>query len=254
MKRLAGKAALVTGGACGIGRAIVERFAAEGAHVAIADIDTAAASNLEAELGGAAFHVRLDVTRDADWGGAIDELERRHGPLAVLVNNAGINVPGSIADAREEDWRRVHEVNGLGPFLGCQHAVRRMRASGGAIVNVASVRGQRPSSGQVAYCSSKALVLNLTESVALYCGEQNLPIRCNAICPGVVDTPLLRSGFAALGGEDEALLRLSGLQVMNRIGTPEEIAAAAVFLASDEASFVTGAAFNIDGGFRIRDQ
>lgn len=172
----------------------------------------------------------------------------------MLVNNAGINIAGSIADAREEDWRRIHEVNGLGAFLGCQHAVRRMRAGGGAIINVASARGQRPSSGQVAYCASKALVLNLTESVALYCGEQNLPIRCNAICPGAVDTPLLRRGFAALGGEAEALRRLGRLQLMNRIGTPEEIAAAAVFLASDEAGFVTGAAFNIDGGFRVRDQ
>jgi 3alpha(or 20beta)-hydroxysteroid dehydrogenase len=254
MGSLSGKVALVTGGASGIGRGIVERFAAEGAKVAIADIDEQAGGSLANSLNGAAMFVRLDVTHDANWGEAIEVLAQAYGRMTTLVNNAGINVPGTIADAREADWRRVHDVNGLGTFLGCRHAVRTMRDDGGAIINIASVRGQRPSSGQLAYCASKALVLNLTESVALYCGEQNLPIRCNAICPGVIETPLLRQGFEALGGETRARERLGVLQLLRRIGRPKEIGSAAAYLASDAASFITGAALNVDGGFRIRDQ
>lgn len=252
LAKLTGKAALVSGGASGIGRAIVERFAADGAHVLIADMNAAAGEALAGSLGEAASFYALDVTRDADWREAIAEVSR-HRALSILVNNAGVNFPGSIAYTSEANWRRTLDVNGLGVFLGCQHAVRAMRETGGVILNVASARGQRASGAQAAYCASKALVLSLTECVALYCGEHGLPVRCNAICPGVIDTPLLRSGFPAMGGEEKAMARLNGMGLLGRIGHPEEIAAMAAFLASDEASFITGATMNVDGGFRIRD-
>ena len=253
MPSLAGNIALISGGRIRHrGAPSRERFAADGAAVAIGDIDETKGRALAQSLTRAIF-VQLDVTQAHQWQSAIETVACDLGALTTLVNNAGINIPGTIADAREEDWRRIQEVNSLGFFLGCQHGVRAMAESGGSIINIASARGQRPCSGQMAYCASKALALNLTESVALYCGEKGLAIRCNAICPGVVDTPLLRRQFETMGGEDAVRERLGPMQVMGRIGAPEEIAAAASFLASDEASFVTGAALNVDGGFRIRD-
>jgi 3alpha(or 20beta)-hydroxysteroid dehydrogenase len=144
-------------------------------------------------------------------------------------------------------------ANAFSTFLGCRHAVRLMTEHGGAIVNIASSRGQRPGSSQCAYSASKAAVLSLTESTALHCGENGLPIRCNAICPGVVETPLTRA-HVAQSGDDALFKAMAAMQVIGRLGQPREVADAAVFLASDEASFVTGATLNVDGGFRIRDR
>ena len=252
MGRLEGKVALVTGGLRGIGRAIVERFVAEGALVMAADLDDAG-GDLEESLGERVAYHRLDVTRDDDWAAALAALDARFGKLTILVNNAGTSRTGSIADATEADWRFVMDTNTLSVFLGCRHAVRLMAEQGGAIVNIASARGQRPGSTQAAYSASKAAVLNLTESTALHCGENRLPIRCNAICPGVVETPLTRDHVAKSG--DAALFEaMAKMQAIGRLGEPREVADAAVFLASDEASFVTGAILNVDGGFRIRDR
>ncbi|MFA6114682.1 MAG: SDR family oxidoreductase [Sphingomonas sp.] len=252
MGRLDGKVALVTGGLRGIGRAIVDRFVEEGARVLVADLDDEG-GDLTARHGERALYHRLDVTRDDDWVAALAATEARFGKLAILVNNAGTSRTGSIADATEADWRFVMDTNALSVFLGCHHAVRLMDEQGGAIVNIASARGQRPGSTQAAYSASKAAVLNLTESTALHCGENRLPIRCNAICPGVVDTPLMRAHVAKSG--NHALLEaMAMMQATGRLGQPREVADAAVFLASDEASFVTGAILNVDGGFRIRDR
>ena len=254
MGRLEGQVALVTGGARGIGGGIVERFAAEGARVMIADLARDDGEALAATFPDAAMFHALDVTRSADWEAAIAALMGRFGRLTVLVNNAGISTPGSVADATEADWHRIMDINAFGTFLGCQYAVRAMSAEGGSIINIASSRGQRASAMQIAYSASKTAALSITRSVALHCGETGLPIRCNAICPGVIETPLLRQHMATMGDEAEARRHLAAMQVMDRIGQPEDIAAAAVFLASDEAGFVTGAEFNVDGGFRIRDR
>jgi len=250
--RLEGKVALVTGGLRGIGRAIVDRFVEEGARVMVADLDEQG-GDLAAQHGEQVFYHRLDVTRDVDWVAALAVLEAWAGRPNVLVNNAGTSRTGSIADASEADWQFVMNANALSVFLGCRHAVRLMAEAGGAIVNIASARGQRPGSTQAAYSASKAAVLNLTESTALHCGENRLPIRCNAICPGVVETPLTRAHVAKSG--DAALFEtMAKMQATGRLGQPREVADAVVFLASDEASFVTGAILNVDGGFRIRDR
>jgi 3alpha(or 20beta)-hydroxysteroid dehydrogenase len=172
--------------------------------------------------------------------------------MSILVNNAGTSIAGSIAEATESQWRTTMDVNPLGTFLGCRHAVRGMAETGGSIINIASARGQRPSSSQIAYCASKAAVLSVTQSVALYCGELCLPIRCNAICPGVIDTPMLRRHIAESGPEDQARARLGAMHLLGRLGRPEEVAAAAVFLGSDRSSFVTGASLSVDGGFALR--
>jgi NAD(P)-dependent dehydrogenase (short-subunit alcohol dehydrogenase family) len=252
MGRLEGKVALVTGGLRGIGRAIVDRFVEQGARVMAADLDEQG-GDLAAQHGDRVIYHRLDVTRDVDWVAALAVLEAHFGTWNVLVNNAGTSRTGSIAEASEADWQFVMNANALSVFLGCRHAVRQMAEQGGAIINIASARGQRPGSSQAAYSASKAAVLNLTESTALHCGENRLPIRCNAICPGVVETPLTRAHVAASG--DAALFEaMAKMQATGRLGQPREVADAALFLASDEASFVTGAILNVDGGFRIRDR
>ncbi|MDB5711286.1 MAG: short-chain dehydrogenase/reductase [Sphingomonas bacterium] len=252
MARLEGKVALVTGGLRGIGRAIVDRFVEEGARVMVADLDEQG-GDLAAQHGERVFYHRLDVTRDVDWVAALAVLEAWAGRPNVLVNNAGTSRTGSIADASEADWQFVMNANALSVLLGCRHAVRLMAEQGGAIVNIASARGQRPGSTQAAYSASKAAVLNLTESTALHCGENRLPIRCNAICPGVVETPLTRA-HVAKSGDTALFAAMANMQATGRLGQPREVADAAVFLASDEASFVTGAILNVDGGFRIRDR
>ena len=243
MSRLAGRTALVTGGLRGIGRAIVERVAEAGARVLATDLDESGG-----EIGDVRYH-RLDVTQDADWTRVLATVER----LDILVNNAGASRAGSIASTSEADWRFVMDTNATSVFLGCRHAVAKMEAGGGAIVNIASARGLRAGATQCAYSAAKAAVLSLTESVALHCGEAGLPIRCNAICPGVIDTPLMRRHAEAAGGEP-AIRAMTALQIMGRLGTPREIADAALFLASDEASFITGAVLSVDGGFVIRDR
>jgi len=254
MNRLAGRAALVTGGARGIGRGIVERLLEEGATVMVADLDEDGAP-IEADLGDHALYRRLDVTQAGDWSAAFAALRARCGRVDILVNNAGTSRSGSIEQASEADWRFVMDTNALSVFLGCQQAVKAMRDSGGAIVNIASARGQRTGAAQCAYSASKAAVLSLTESVALHCGESGLPIRCNAICPGVIDTPLMRQHAATQSPGDPGVVvaQMAAMGVMGRLGHMREIGDAAVFLASDEASFVTGTALNVDGGFRIRD-
>jgi 3alpha(or 20beta)-hydroxysteroid dehydrogenase len=254
MPRLAGHVAIVTGAGSGIGRAIAARFVAEGAKLLVADIDRTAGERVAAELGDAALFQHLDVARDEDWTAAVDAAQQRFGWLSIVVNNAGVSTAGSIATTTRDAWQRTLDVNATGSFLGCKHAVAAMGEAGGSIINIASARALRPSSGQVAYSASKALVVALTQSVALHCGETGLPIRCNALCPGVIDTPILEETRQLMGGAAVADARLAALHPLGRLGKADEIAAAALFLASDEAGFVTGATISVDGGFAIRDK
>lgn len=249
MERLAGKICIVTGGARGIGRAIAGRMAAEGGKVVLTDIDREAGQAAAAAI-GCTFEP-LDVREEADWARLAALVPRAE----VVVNNAGITgfENGPVAHDPEhatlEDWRAVHRVNLDGTFLGCRYAIGAMKAAGtGSIVNISSRSGLVGIPTAAAYASSKAAVRNHTKSVALYCAQQGWAIRCNSIHPAAILTPMWE---AILGTGEDREARMAAFVAdtpLRRFGTVEEVAAVAVMLASDEAGYVTGAEFNIDGG------
>ena len=247
--RLSGKTCVVTGAARGIGRAIAEAFRREGARVVATDRDAAALADTAAALGVEAFP--LDVRVEADWAA----LARFAPVVDVVVNNAGVTGfedgprPHDPEHASLADWRAVHAVNLDGTFLGCRYAIRAMKARGtGSIVNVSSRSGLVGIPGAAAYASSKAAIRNHTKSVALYCAQQGWAIRCNSLHPAAILTPMWEP---MLGDGPDRQARMDALVAdtpLRRFGRPEEVAAVAVMLASDEAAYVTGAEFTLDGG------
>ncbi|PXA85087.1 short-chain dehydrogenase [Nostoc sp. 3335mG] len=253
MGRLNGRVALVTGAARGIGEAIARAFVAEGARVWLTDIVDATA--LAGVLGASARFARLDVRSEADWNATIEALLARDGQLDILVNNAGITgfEDGARAHDPEHaslaDWHAVHATNLDGTFLGCRAAIRAMRPTGsGSIVNISSRSGLVGIPGAAAYASSKAAVRNHSKSVALWCAQQGLAIRCNSIHPAAILTPMWE---AMLGDGPDREARMAALVAdtpLGRFGTVEEVAAMAVYLASDESAYATGSEFNLDGG------
>jgi NAD(P)-dependent dehydrogenase (short-subunit alcohol dehydrogenase family) len=250
MDSLAGKRALITGGASGIGRAMALLFAREGAAVAIADLDEASGETVVGmieEGGGQAIFVRCNVTRAQDCRRAVRHTVDELGGLDILVNNAGIIRRATVLDTTEEEWDRVMAVNVKSIFLFSKYAVPVMaQAGGGVIINTASGWGLVGGRRAVSYCASKGAVVNMTRAMALDHGEQN--IRVNCICPGDTDTPMLRDEARQLGEADERFLEEAAQRPLQRIGRPEDIAQAALYLASDGASFVTGTALVVDGG------
>lgn len=251
--RLQGKVAMVTGGASGIGADTVRLFVEQGARVVIADVQAGAADALVAELGGAARFERLDVSDPDDWARAADATGEAFGGFDVLVNCAGIS--GGSADIEQiplDIWNKVMAVNLTGTMLGCQNAVRMMKhfGRGGSIVNISSVVGIKAWAPRIAYGTSKAAVAHLTKAVALHCGQAGYGIRCNAIHPGTIDTPILDEQLKDFGNSREAMLEvLNKFQIIGRVGQPRELSSAILFLASDDASFVTGTSLVVDGGF-----
>jgi len=247
--RLAGKFALITGGASGIGWATAQRFAEEGAQVALADLNDAAAQKLAA-TNPAFFAVHLDVTDEVSWEHAMAATLARFGRLDILLNSAGIAPLGDVEKETLEQFRRVMAVNVDGVFLGCRAGVLAMKDHGGSIINMSSVSGLIGGNNIVAYNASKGAVRLLTKSVALHCARKRYGIRCNSVHPTFVETPMLLDGLNRRPeGERERIESALRNQVpLGRFAKPVEIADLIVYLASDESQFVTGAEHVIDGG------
>lgn len=249
MDTLIGRQALVTGAASGIGRAIAELVAREGAAVAVVDISPSGRAVAEAitAAGGRALFVRADLTQLTDCQRAVDEALQQFGGLDILVNCAGIIRRASVLGTTEEEWDRVMEVNVKSVFLMSKCAIPAIaRSGGGSILNIGSGWGLKGGRDAVAYCASKGAVVNMTRAMALDHAGQG--IRVNCICPGDTDTPMLREEARQLGQAEAQFLASSAERPLRRIGTPEDIAQAALYLASDAAAFVTGATLVVDGG------
>jgi NAD(P)-dependent dehydrogenase (short-subunit alcohol dehydrogenase family) len=250
MGSLTGKRALVTGGASGIGRATALLFAREGAAVSVVDLDEAggqAAAQRIADEGGQAIFVRCDVSQAADCQRAVRRTVDELGGLEILFNNAGIIRRADVLDTTEEEWERVMAVNVKSIFLLSKYAIPLMKkAGGGVIINTGSGWGLVGGPDAVSYCASKGAVVNMTRAMAIDHGAQN--IRVNCICPGDTDTGMLRNEARQLGASDEEFLAEAADRPLRRIGEPEDIAQAALYLASDASSFVTGATLVVDGG------
>jgi 2-keto-3-deoxy-L-fuconate dehydrogenase len=247
---LTGRTAIVTGGGSGIGQAIATLFGARGARVGILDLAAADATVAAiAERGGAAVHVQCDVSRQDDVTRAFEEVERRFGPIDVLVNSAGVAHVGTVEQTSEADLDRIYAVNVKGVYNCLKLGVMSMKERGGVILNVASVASTVGIADRFAYSMSKGAVLTMTLSVARDYIHQN--IRCNCISPARVHTPFV-DGFLARnypGREAEVFDQLAKTQPIGRMGKPSEIAELALFLCSDAASFITGSNYPIDGGF-----
>jgi len=248
--QLEGKTALITGGAGGIGGAAAVLFAREGAAVSVVDVNREAGEAVVREIssaGGHAIFECADVTRAADCRRVVERTVKDFGGIHVLFNNAGIIRRASVVEISEEDWDAVMAVNVKSIFFMCREVIPIMaKGRGGSIINTASGWGLAGGARAAAYCASKGAVVLMTKAMAIDHGCRN--IRVNSICPGDTDTPMLRSEARQLGETEGRFLSEAAKRPLGRMGRPEEIARAALYLASDAASFVTGTALVVDGG------
>ena len=250
MDRVAGKVAIVTGAASGMGKADAQLLASEGASVVLADLNEADGEAVAGAIGEAAVFMRLDVTDEENWKSVIAATMARFGRLDILVNNAGMIKLGSIVDAELDDWRQVNAVNSDGVFLGCKHAIPVMAESGGgSIVNMSSVAAIHGQSFVAAYTASKGAVRALTKSIAMFCKEQKNGIRCNSIHPDGVKTPMVVK--VATGKDTATQEEIDELGRATNMCEPEDVANLVLYLASDESRFVNGAEMLIDNASTI---
>jgi NAD(P)-dependent dehydrogenase (short-subunit alcohol dehydrogenase family) len=254
-ERLAGRTAVVTGAAGGIGRAIVERFLREGASVTMTQRSIGAGKAMRAKLarehpGRVAFHA-ADIRDPESVAGVMDAAVERFGALDILCNNAGIGLLRAVHETSDEEYELVMDTNVRGIFLACRHAIPRMLAQGsGSIVNIGSVAGSVGFENDAAYCASKGAVLALTRQMALDYSSRG--IRVNCVCPGFVETEMMERFIDSHPDPGPVRERIVSLHPIGRVGRPDEVAAAAAFLASEDASFVTGASLAVDGGLLAR--
>ncbi len=253
--RVAGKAALITGAAGGLGQAMAWMLAREGARVALTDVNPegvdALAAAINTEIPGVAFAYAHDVASEAQWVDVVERAVHAMGGLSILVNNAGVGGPLIfVEDDTVENWRRQYDINLTSVMLGCKHAMPHLRAAGAAsIVNLSSIAGLAAAPGMGPYNATKAAVWMYTKTIALEAAKQDWNVRCNSVHPVFIKTPIL-DPFIAMANGDEAKAheRLARGIPLKRIGEPNDVAYCVLYLASDESKFVTGAEFKIDGG------
>jgi NAD(P)-dependent dehydrogenase (short-subunit alcohol dehydrogenase family) len=249
--RLESKVSIVTGAGSGIGKATAIRFAEEGAQVTCVDIDGASVAATAAEIGAAAFAVTADISDPAQVRAYTDGTVERWGRLDVAFNNAGVNLPGVFHEASDEVIDRTLDVNVKGTMYGCRYAIPHMlRQGGGSLINTTSVNGLIAEPFLTVYAASKGAIVMLSKGIALDYAKQG--IRCNALAPGWVDTPINYAHAKLLGGLDHVYATIDSFQPVGRPGEPREIANVALFLASDESSFVTGTVVVADGGMTAK--
>jgi NAD(P)-dependent dehydrogenase (short-subunit alcohol dehydrogenase family) len=251
--RLAGKKALITGGAQGLGAAIASHFVAEGAMVFLTDLNgegaAASAAALNASSPGSAFSAQHDVRLEGRWQEIVQEAHDAMGGLNILVNNAGIGTMGTVEAESFENFKLVQEVDVDSVFLGCKYALPLMKPHGrGSIINISSIAGLIASGYYPSYNAAKAAVWLLTKSVALHCAKVCPEIRCNSIHPSFIETPILDGMITLAGSQEKAFAKLGRQIPLGHIGEPSDVAWAAVYLASDESKFVTGSELKVDGG------
>jgi NAD(P)-dependent dehydrogenase (short-subunit alcohol dehydrogenase family) len=255
MDRVKGKTALVTGAAQGIGKAITELLIQEGATVIITDVLKTEGEKVALDLGHSACFYPLDVAHEEEWQAVTQLVKSQFGKLDILVNNAGIMGltshlgPLDPENSSLESWHYIHAVNLDGTFLGCKYGIALMKDQGGSIINVSSRSGVVGIPSAAAYASSKAAIRNHTKTVALYCAEKGYNIRCNAVLPAAILTPLWNN----ILGEDEekrqrSIAVLAGGIPLKRMGDPMDVAYAVLYLASSESGYLTGTDITIDGG------
>jgi NAD(P)-dependent dehydrogenase (short-subunit alcohol dehydrogenase family) len=253
--RLKGKVALITGGASGLGANAAMLMAQEGARIVVADVAVDRGKAVAEKLGSAGHFVKLDVTSEDNWKSAIAETVTKYGALHVLLNSAGIGLSKTVEDITLEEWRKVHAIDLDGVFLGCKHGVAEIKKHtgresgrlGGSVINISSISGIIAGANMAAYNSAKAGVRLLSKSVALHCAKSGYNIRCNSVHPTFIDTPILDK-YRDRFGQEQMQQKLGKQVPIGRLGRPEEVGWALVFLASDESSFMTGSEVIIDGG------
>ena len=253
MNRMRGKSVVITGAALGIGRACALKLAEEGAAIAVTDVDVAKGSLVAEEIrgrGGDAFFIEQDVADEARWAHVIKVVIERYKKLDVLVNNAGVALAKDVEHTTLEEWRWLMSINLEGVFLGTKHVIQAMKANGrGSIVNLSSIEGLIGDPNLAAYNASKGGVRLLTKSSALYCAKAGYNIRVNSVHPGYIWTPMVENYLRAQGDVAQGRKLLDSLHPIGHVGEPDDIAYGVLYLASDEAKFVTGTELVIDGGY-----
>jgi 3alpha(or 20beta)-hydroxysteroid dehydrogenase len=254
MVDMTGKVALISGGAEGIGGEIAKQFIAAGGSVMLGDVQADKAAAHAASLGERAASVALDVSKLDQWDAAVAASTAKFGKLTHLFNVAGISEPGNVEEVDLGSWDRTLAINLNGTFYGCRAALPAMAASGetGAIINTGSMLAMRVGAGFIAYCATKAAVTAMSKCVALHCAEKGYKIRVNTVHPGAIRTPMFERYLGMFPSPEEGEAIFAANHPMGRVGEADEVARAALFLASDEASFTTGVDFTVDGGGNFR--